>query len=67
MPTKQLNLRVPDIELQILERLLQKAEADENRCDWEFIRSLQDKWLAAATQCTGISAKREVELRLYES
>jgi len=33
MPTKQLNLRVPDIELQILERVTAKAEADENRCD----------------------------------
>jgi len=43
MPTKQLNLRVPDIELQLLERYCKGRKRTKTDVIREFIRSLQDK------------------------
>lgn len=43
MASKQLNLRVPDIELEILERYCERYQRSKTDVIREFIRSLQDK------------------------
>ncbi|HAJ60694.1 MAG TPA: CopG family transcriptional regulator [Cyanobacteria bacterium UBA8543] len=43
MPNKQLNLRIPDIELKILERHVKRTKRTKTDIIREFIRSLDNK------------------------